>query len=184
MADAKAAANDTLKGDRKIYKVMIDAPIERVWAELVDVESPRPFFFGSKCETSTGDMREGADYRMVTPDGKFVSVIGRITAFEPPHKFVQTFRFTTMDEEPAVVTYLLEDTPNGVAFSLITENVPAGSKMEKSMDQGGVFITKNLKAWCETGKPTFSGGLMLAMFKLMAPMTPKAMAEVNWPIGR
>ncbi|GAB4525990.1 MAG: hypothetical protein Kow00133_14780 [Amphiplicatus sp.] len=169
--------------ERAVYSTIIKAPIEKVWSELVDTASPRPFFFNAKCETPDG-MKAGAPYRMITRDGKFVSVVGEILEFEPPYRFVQSFRFTNMDEGPCKVTYTLKETPEGVEFSLITENVPAGTKMEKSMAQGGPFIVENLKSWCERGKPTFAGGLMLAMFGLMAPLTPKVMRAENWPLEK
>ena len=34
-----------------IYKVVIEAPIEDVWAELVDRQSPKPYLFNSILET-------------------------------------------------------------------------------------------------------------------------------------
>ena len=50
------------------------------------------------------------------------------------------------------------------------------------MAQGAEFICENLKAVVETGKATFGGRMMLFMFSLMAPMTPKVAKSENWPL--
>ena len=103
---------------------------------------------------------------------------------EPPHKLVTTFRLTSLDDPASKVTYTLKETDGGTEFTLITENVLAGSKSEKSMADGSQFITRNFKAYIETGKVTLGARVMLAMFRLMAPLAPKAMRAQNWPLGR
>ena len=52
------------------------------------------------------------------------------------------------------------------------------------MAAGSRFITENFKAYIETGKVTFGARLTLAMYKLMAPLTPKSMRADNWPFDR
>jgi hypothetical protein len=52
------------------------------------------------------------------------------------------------------------------------------------MADGSLFIIKNIKAFLETGKVTPGARLMLAMYKLMGPLTPKAMRAENWPLER
>jgi uncharacterized protein YndB with AHSA1/START domain len=43
--------NDNNYAEKQVYRVMIDAPIERVWSELVNTASPRPFFWNSRWDT-------------------------------------------------------------------------------------------------------------------------------------
>ena len=174
--------HDKKHAQRAVYRVTIKAPIERVWSELVNCASARPFFFNAICETPI--MEPGSPYRMVSKNGKHVAVCGEILEIDPPHRLVQTFRFTHLDDEPCKVTYTLKETPEGVAFELITENVPAGTKTEKSMAQGGVFITENLKAWVETGKVTLGGRFILTMIALMGPFSPKSTRIENWPLTK
>jgi hypothetical protein len=52
------------------------------------------------------------------------------------------------------------------------------------MADGSKFIVENFKAFMETGKIKFGARLMLAMFAIMAPLTPKSMSEKNWPLDR
>lgn len=165
---------------KAIYKVLIHAPIETVWSELVKTNSPLPFFFGSVCDTP--GLEPGAPIRMRSPNGKYTSVVGDVLEFEPPNRYAHTFRFTNLDDPPCKVTYVLKETPEGVEFSLITENVIEGTKTEKSMKQGGAFITQNLKSIAETGKPTFGGRMILMMIGVMTPLSPKSTRSENWPM--
>ncbi|HNP36042.1 MAG TPA: SRPBCC domain-containing protein [Woeseiaceae bacterium] len=168
--------------DREIYKVLINAPIETVWSELIKTTSPRPFFWNSSWDAKV--MAPGNAYRMVSNGGKTVAVIGEILEMDPPHRLVHSFRLTSLEDPPSTVTYTLKETEGGTEFCLITENIVAGSKSEKSMADGARFIVKNFKAYLETGKVTFGARMMLGMFKLMAPMTPKSMSAENWPRDR
>ena len=59
----------------------------------------------------------------------------------------------------------------GEPFDLIIEDAVVGSKLIKEMKGAQGFISKNLKALCETGKPAFSGrmvGLLGPIFAMMA----------------
>ncbi|MDH3373624.1 MAG: SRPBCC domain-containing protein [Gammaproteobacteria bacterium] len=174
--------NDTTYADRGMYKVLIRAPIDAVWSELVNTAAPRPFLWNSAWDTK--EMAAGNAYRMVSNNGKTVAVVGEILEIEPPHRLVTSFRLTALDDPPSRVTYTLEETPEGTEFMLITESVVAGSRSEKSMADGSKFIIANIKAFIETGKVTLGARLMLAIYKLMAPLTPKGMRAENWPLER
>lgn len=167
---------------KEIYKVVIDAPIERVWSELVDTEKPRPFFWNGSWDTP--EFAPDNPYRVAANGGKAVAVIGRILEMDPPRKLVTTFRLTALPDPASKVTYLLEEKDGATEFSLITENVIAGSKSEKSMASGSKFIVENFKAYVETGKVSFGAQMQLAMYGLMAPLMPKSMSAENWPLDK
>ncbi len=168
--------------DRAIYKVLVKAPIETVWSELIKTTSPRPFFWNSSWDAK--DMAPGNAYRLVSNSGKTVAVVGEILEMKPPHRLVHSFRLTTLEDPASTVTYTLKETADGTEFCLITENILIGSKSEKSMADGAKFIIENFKAYVETGKVTFGARMMLAMFRIMAPFTPKSMSAENWPLDR
>ena len=174
--------NEKKFAERAVYKVLIDAPIDTVWSELVNTVSPRPFFRDSKWDTKA--IAPGNAYRMLSKDGRTVGVIGEILELEPPNRLVTTFRLTSFADPPSRVIYTLTETPNGTEFCLITEHVLAGSKSEKSMASGARFIVDNFKAYVESGRVKFGARLMLAMYGLMAPLAPKAMRAENWPLDR
>lgn len=171
-----------MSGDKQVYKVVINAPIETVWNTLVKTDAVLPFFFGSVCETKDG-LKPGRKMRMVTPDRKIAAVVGEVLEFSPPYRYSHTMAFTQyVGEAPSTVTYELKEVPGGTEFSLITTNVPTGTKSEKSMGQGGPFIVQNLKALVETGEPAFSGKMVMMLNPLMAMMTPKVSRIENWPL--
>lgn len=168
--------------DRQVYRVLINAPIETVWSELIKTTSPRPFFWNSSWDAK--DLTPGNPYRMVSNGGKTVAVVGEILEMDAPYRLVHSFRLTSLDDPASTVTYTLKETERGTEFCLITENIPAGSKSEKSMASGAMFIVKNIKAYMETGKVTLSARMMLAMFRIISPMTPKSMSAEKWPLDK
>ena len=175
MADSKYA-------QKQVYKVLINAPIETVWSELIDTARPRPFFWNGSWDTPA--MAAGNPYRVASNQGKAVAVIGRILEMDPPHRLVTSFRLTALPDPPSRVTYTLEEKDGRTEFSLITEQVVAGSKSEKSMASGSRFIVENFKAYVETGKVTFGARITLAMYSLMSPLMPKSMRAENWPLDK
>lgn len=174
--------NDTKYADKQVYRVLIKAPIETVWSELVDTTKPRPFFWNGSWDTPA--FAAGNPYRVASNQGKAVAVIGQILEMDPPHRLVTTFRLTALPDPPSRVTYTLKERDGGTEFCLITEQVLAGSKSEKSMANGSRFIVANFKAWVETGKVTLGARITLAMYSLMAPLMPKSMRAENWPLDK
>jgi uncharacterized protein YndB with AHSA1/START domain len=167
--------------EKQIYKVMIKAPIETVWSELVKTAAPRPFFWNSGWDAAA--IRPGEKFRMLSADGRLVAVVGEFLEMDPPRLLSHSFRLTALDDPPSKVTYTLTETPDGVEFCLITENIPAGSKSEKSMHAGGQFIVRNFKAFVETGRATFAARMTNALYAAMAPAAPKRLRAENWPLG-
>lgn len=165
---------------KAVYKVFIEAPIETVWNELVKTDEVLPFFFGSVCRTP-GEMEVGAPIAMETTNGKYRTVVGKVIEFDPPHRYSHSFKFTGHDDLPCTVTYELVEADGGTDFSLITNNVPAGTKTEKGMAQGGKFIVNTLKSVAENGGATLGTRLMLGLMGLAQPLTPKVSRSENWP---
>jgi len=180
VSGADELESSTGEARRAYFRVFIAAPIDKVWAELTRTDTVLPFFFNAVCKT-TG-LRRGAPVRMRSKDGKYTSVVGEVLEFEPPYRYAHTFRFTAHDDPECVVRYELKEAGGGTEFTLINENVPAGTKSEKYMAQGGTFITDNLKAIVETGRPTPGGRFALFMMGLMAPFTPARCRSENWPL--
>ncbi len=175
-------ANDVAPSDRDYFRVTIQAPIHKVWAELTRTDSVLPFFFNSACKTP--GLEVGAPIRMISGNGKFAGVVGEVVEFEPPHRYAHTFKFASLDDALCTVRYVLKEVDGGTEFTLINEGVPAGTKTEKYMSSGGRFIVDNLKAWIETGKPTAAGRFALFMMGLTAPLTPNKARVENWPFDR
>ena len=95
-----------------------------------------------------------------------------------------TFKFTNYDDPPCKVTHLLEEVDDKVEYTLISENIPVGTKTEKQMQQGGSFITKTLKGVVETGQPPLSSRLILTMISLLEWTSPKQCLTEHWPLDK
>lgn len=182
VSDQAAVAAPDGKAERSFYRVTIHAPIHKVWAEITRTDSVLPFFFNSVCKTP--GLEVGAPVRMVSKNGKFAAVVGDVLEFDPPYRYAHSFQFASLDDPPCVVRYVLKEVAEGTEFTLIAEGVPAGTKSEKYMESGGHFITANLKAYVETGKPTPGGRFALIMMGLTAPLTPARCRIENWPFDR
>ncbi|HAN97808.1 MAG TPA: hypothetical protein DCQ98_10425 [Planctomycetaceae bacterium] len=167
---------------KQLYRVVIRAPIAKVWEALTKQGEVLPFFFGSVLHTTT--LAPGAPIRMRSPDGKYTAVVGEVLEIDPPHRYSHTFRFTNLDDPVCVVTYELKAIEGGTEFTLITENVPAGTKTEKNMAFGGKFIVNALKVWVETGRPNFTARMIMVMGKLFAFANPKSTLSIHWPLDR
>ncbi len=178
----QSGLDDSSAVERSYFRVVIRAPIHKVWAEITRTDSVLPFFFNSVCRTP--GFQVGAPIRMVSKDGKHTSVVGDVIEFDPPHRYAHTFKFTNLDDPVCTVRYVLKEVEGGTEFTLINEGVPAGTRTEKYMTSGGDFITRNLKACIETGKPTLGGRFALVMMGLMAPFTPKQCRAELWPFDR
>nr|WP_298926260.1 SRPBCC domain-containing protein [uncultured Erythrobacter sp.] len=165
--------------DKAVYEIFIEAPIEKVWSELVKTDEVLPFFFGSVCKT-TGELKVGAPMAMETTNGKYRSVVGEVLEFDPPNRYSHTFKFTGHDDPPCVVTYELEADEGGTKFSLVTTKVPAGTKTENGMTQGGKFIVNTFKQVVEQGRPNLGTRMMLGLMGLAQPFTPKKCRSENW----
>ena len=174
--------NEKKFAEKQIYKVLINAPIETVWSELVNTTSPRPFFWNGSWDTP--EFTSGNPYRISASDGKMIPVIGRILEMDPPRRLVTSFRLTNLPDAASTVIYELTEKNGGTEFTLVTENIVVGSKSEKSMASGAKFIVENFKAYVETGKVTFGARMMLAMYSLMTPIAPKSMSAENWPLDK
>ncbi len=177
---AELPEGDVGQAGKSVYRVVIRAPIDKVWAELTRTDAVLPFFFNAVCHTT--ELGRGAPVRMRSKDGKYTSVVGEVLEFEPPHRYSHSFRFTQFDDPECVVHYRLKEVDGGTEFTLINENVPAGTKTEKYMTQGGTFITENLKAIVETGRPTAGGRFALTMMGLFAVFTPARCKSEHWPL--
>lgn len=167
---------------KQVYRVTIEAPIDKVWRTLTQAGEPLPFFFGSVLHTTS--LGPGAPIRMRTPDGKNTGVVGEVLEFDPPRRYVHTFKFTSEDDPVCRVAYDLEEVVGGTRFTLTAEEVPAGTKTEKYMAQGAEFISNTLKSVVERGRPDFKQRMFLLMMKASAIATPKKCRSENWPLDR
>ena len=97
--------------------------------------------------------------------------------------YAHTFKFTNYDDAPCKVIYDLKEVAGGVEFSLITEKCADGYKNRKNPWRKVVHLSPVIsRALVETGKPQFSGKMVVALGPLMGLFTPKVCRSENWPL--
>lgn len=165
-----------------VFKVYINADIQRVWRELTKTGEAQGAVFNAWLH-ATG-FKAGERMQMRTGSGKHVIVDGEIVAFEPPHRFVHTHRFTQHDDPACTVSYELKPVGAGVEVTLRVIGMPPGTATAKSMASGGTMIVNSLKAICETGRPAFGTRVMYWMFEHMEFVLPARTRTEAWPLGR
>jgi len=168
------------KTSKAISKIFISGSIDDVWREITKTGEAQKCFFNNVMHR-TG-LRPGAIVQMRTISNKYVGVVGKILEIEPPYKFSMTFKFTNYDDPECKVTYLLKEVEGGVEFTLISEDMPVGTKTEKQMRSGGDMIVKVLKDIVEKGQPSFGIRLLFGLFKLLEPISPAKCKVENWPL--
>jgi uncharacterized protein YndB with AHSA1/START domain len=165
---------------RLVSKVVIRGRIEDVWREITKTDTPQLAFFGARMRYRS--LSAGSPVQMRTPDAKYTSVVGEILEVSPPHRFSHTMKFTAHDDPYCKVTYELREVADGVEFTLISEEVPSGTKTAKDMARGGDFIVATLKQVIESGRPSLGTRILYALFGLLAFTTPAKCRSENWPI--
>jgi uncharacterized protein YndB with AHSA1/START domain len=166
--------------ERAVFKVFIRGSIEAVWHEITKTDEPQLCMFNMKLVTD--GLRPGGQIRMRS--GKNTGVVGEVLEFNPPYRYVHTFRFTQYDDPPCTVIHELKEVAGGVEYTLTHENMPIGTKTAKQMNQGGGLIVKTLKSVVERGRPPLGVRILYLLFKVLAPLTPKRCRSENWPLDR
>ncbi len=163
-----------------MFRVLIQGTVDAVWKEITRTDAPIAAFFNNRMHVR--ELKPGARLAMRSPDGKYTGVVGEILEYVPQKRFSHTFQFTNFDDPPCKVTYELEPVDGAVQFTLTIGDLPAGTKTAKQMVQGGTMIVNTLKAFIETGQPSFGTRMLYVLFKVMAPFSPKRCLSKNWPI--
>lgn len=164
-----------------VFRIVVNAPIERVWRELTKSGEAQGAIFNAWLHTR-GGLVPGASMQMRTGSGKHTIVVGEVVECTPPRRFVHTHRFTQYDDPVCQVSYELEPVQGGVQVTLRVTGVMAGTKTAKDMAGGGTMIVNTLKAICETGRPTFGTRLMYAMFSALEFVLPARTKSEHWPL--
>lgn len=166
-----------------VFKVFINADIQRVWRELTKTGEAQGAVFNAWLHTDApGGPAPGARLQMRTGSGKHTLVDGQVLAFEPPYRFVHTHRFTQYDDPVCQVSYELKPVGSGVEVTLRVVGMPAGSRTAKSMASGGHSIVNALKAICETGRPPWGTRLLYRVFEGMEFVLPARTRSEHWPL--
>ena len=165
---------------KSVFRIRIKGSIDDVWREITKTDSPQGAFFNLRFDADR--VAPGGQMRMRTVNGKYTGGAGEILIFDPPHQYEHTFRFTQYDDPECRISYVLQEIGDEVEFTLTCEDMPAGTRTEKQLNQGGDFICKTLKAIVEKGSIPWFTRLLYGFFRLMEPFSPKSTRSENWPL--
>lgn len=164
-----------------VFRVVINAPLQRVWRELTKSGEAQGAIFNAWLH-SRGALAPGAAMQMRTGSGKHTLVVGKVVEHDPPRRFVHSHRFTQYDDPVCQVSYDLVEVAGGVQVTLRVTGVTAGTRSAKDMATGGTMIVNTLKAICETGRPALGTRLMYLMFGLLEFVLPARTKSEHWPL--
>jgi hypothetical protein len=164
----------------RLFRIHIQAPIERVWRELTKTDEAQGAVFNAWLVSTV--LGEGAPLQMRTGSGKNVIVDGHVLVHKPFTHFAHTHRFTQYDDPLCEVHYLLKETADGVEVTLRVVGLPEGTPTAKSMASGGDFILKHLKRLAEGRGLPLSTRLMYALMGAMEFVLPKRCRSAHWPL--
>jgi uncharacterized protein YndB with AHSA1/START domain len=135
-----------------VYVIYIDTSPEKLWAALTDNQTERPFWAGTRQEST---FEKGAPM-IWWRDGK-VDLRGEILESERPRRLVYTFHIEgpgpLHDEGPSIVEYLIDKNGPTTRLTVIHSNFPKNSSSRKGVEQGWPAILSSLKTLLEGGKP-------------------------------
>ena len=155
--------------DREIrHSIVVQAPIETVWAEITKVGSRQRAQLDSVLETS---FVPGDPLYYKSEDGSRVFMVGRVVQCDPPTTFSHTQVLTMRDDPLTVVTWSLEAVPEGTRVTLVNSGWPADAKMDK-VDATWQGILAQLKTVVETGDVTGKQKVTLWMMRTFMFMMP------------
>ena len=166
--------------ERAVFKVFIKGSMAAVWREITKTDELQKGFFNMRLDTN--GLKPGGKMRMLSASGKYAGIVGEVLEFDPPHRYVHTFRFTRFDDAPCTITHELREVEGGVEYAMIIDGMMPGTKTARQLKQGTKLILNTVKRLVETGRPSFGVRMLYVLFKVLEPLSPKKTRAENWPL--
>jgi uncharacterized protein YndB with AHSA1/START domain/DNA-binding transcriptional ArsR family regulator len=151
--ESKGDTVSTTTKHRHVHKIVIAAPIERVWRAITDETESATWYYGTGVFST---WTAGAPYEYRFPDGR-VAITGVVEKVEPPALLVMTFSAQWSDEvgvdAPTRVSFELSAAGNLTTIVLTHDDVVEGTATAAEIATGWPYLLSNLKSYVETGAP-------------------------------
>lgn len=160
---------ERLAPEIQVFRIYIEAPIEKVFAAITSSEFSTRFGYGGAVDY---DLSEGGDYVSHTTDQMKamgmgdVAATGRVIEVDPPRRLVQTWVAAWHNEE-TTLTWELTDYDGRLTGLTLTHDCTGAQPTARDVegtgdpDQGGggwPWILASLKTLLETGRPMVGAG--------------------------
>lgn len=155
----------------QVHSITIKAPLAEVWGEITRLRGIQKPMFNTVLEAT---FEPGGRMLYRSEDGKRVFIIGEVKECQPPRRLVHTFRFTTVDEDPTLVTWDLTETADGVRVTVAHTRFSNQAVTHKSVLTSWPTILANYKAVLERGSVPFRTRAKHGLMQTFAFMMPNA----------
>lgn len=162
--------------ERQIHVVEISAPIADVWAEITKLKHTQKPMFNTVLES---DFKPGSRMIYRSEDGKRVFILGEVVEFVPPKRFVHTFRFTNLPEEPTLVEWQLQQQGEVTRVTVTHSKFVNQQKTWDGVRTSWTDILSNIKAVVETGNVPVKTRVMHGLMSAFMFMAPKSTLREN-----
>ena len=144
---------ETMTKPKLVYVTVIKTTPEKLWSALTDGKITPAYYYGGAFE---GEVKSGADYRYIAPDGsKFVS--GKIIEASSPNRLVATFKGEWMpgmeNDKESRVTYEIQQQGDCCRLTLTHDEFDGETATYNNTSGGWPGILSGLKTLLETGQP-------------------------------
>lgn len=170
------------EANQAVFKIFIRGSVEAVWREITKTDEPQGAMFNNFLETD--GLKPGGQMRMRTVSRRYTGVVGEILEFDPPRRYVHTFKFTNLNDPACKVVHEVRAVEGGAEYTMTLLDLPVGTKTARQMVGGAKFIAGTLKSIVETGRPSFGTRLIFGLMGMLEWMNPKACRSENWPLSR
>jgi len=146
----------------QVYRVYIKATPQAIWDAITKPEWTDKYGYQGFAEY---DLRPGGAYRLTASEEMQVAGMpetvldGEVVESDPPHKLVQTWRPTWLDEPATRLTYEIHETKNGISSLTVIhelEGAPQTAAQTAGTLEGAgggwAEVLSDLKTLLETGK--------------------------------
>ncbi|TWP45152.1 helix-turn-helix domain-containing protein [Lentzea tibetensis] len=150
----------------QVHRVFIKATAQAIWTAITDPEWSQKYGYrgvvdydlrpGGAFKTLAGDNMPGMESDACVVEGEVVEV-------DPPHRLVQTWRPTWLDEAFTTVTYEIKEGENGVCSLTLTHDVHdaplTGAQVSGNVEGAGggwPEVLSDLKSLLETGNSLYA----------------------------
>jgi uncharacterized protein YndB with AHSA1/START domain len=160
----------------KTFQIDIQAPVERVWAELFKTGIPHHAMFGTYLN---GTLAPGETITYRNRSGSHTFVLGKVLEVDPPTRLVHTFRFSMENDEPTLVEWTLESRGDSTRVIVDHSRFDGETRTYKAVATSWPRILALYKRIVETGKSPAGARLKNGTMMAMTFMLPKSARTEN-----
>jgi uncharacterized protein YndB with AHSA1/START domain len=168
MATVERPVQDHVLNDQA-HSITINAPLGDVWAEITRLHGIQKPMFNTVLEAN---FEPGGRFLYRSNDRKRVFIVGEVVDCQPPRRLVHTFRFTTVEEDPTLVTWDLSETADGVRVAVEHTHFSDQSSTHKSVLASWPKILSGYGSVLERGDVPLATSVKHTLMQTFAFMMP------------